>query len=285
MKEHIDPKRAARKALVQHSVNEVDRVVDALVAVAPHLAGGLYLAKSLVGYAMVRRQEELNQLVEFISDHPEEFRKELMDSREFQDAFVLSLESYIRLRSETKRFLARQILLGLAASPNRQDFPLERLQDTLAKISEPTLHFIAFVESVIPERRRIHIEKQVDGSNLGDKSREWWIANHDKSRAISKDIELYIHEMYNPNSSKVKNELNSGNDLEGEKLTRAFEVEQAEREKIYDAMSELVQLGVMATSAPPPTFDGGGGNDYRFTKFGFKFIEYVKNSDFSQLFA
>ena len=286
MEKHVDPGGVKRRALAQHALTEVDKVIEPLIAVVPPLGASLYLAKSFIGYAMVRRQEELNAYVEFIRDNPETFRQDIVESREFQDGFVSSLESYLKLRSETKRLLARQILLGFAAADDKQCFPLERLQDTLAKLSESSIAFIAFVESEIIPLRHQRIQKKAAEVNLeaSDKPHEWWVAHYEKTEPISTDIGQYIFDNYHPSGAKSK-EANGGDELEGEALSAAFEVEQAESERIYDAIGELTQLSVMARTVGGAGWGDGGAVKYSFTKFGKKFVEYVKASDFSSLLA
>lgn len=274
-----------KQALAQHANGQVDVVIGALLPVVPALAAGLLVAKSLIGYAIVRHQEDLNQYLEFIRDNPEDFRKDVIDSPQFQDGFVLNLEAYVKLRSESKRFVARQILLGFAKAEDKQAFPIERLQDALSKVSDAALGFICFVEQEIIPLRAARIASKVDSQDLNasDKSREWWVAHYERTESISKDVDKYLHDQFNPNSQKVKDEMNEGKDLEGDKLSSAFEIETTEREKFHDAMSELVQLGIMGTSSPAPTWGSAGGSEYRFTKFGTEFIAYVKLSDFTSL--
>lgn len=272
------------RSLVEHAINQSGTVVDALALIVPVVGIALYTARSFYGYAMVRKQNELNEYVEHIRDHPEIFTKNLTSSEAFQDGVVGHLEAYLKLRSEEKRFVARQILNDFALSDDKIDYPLERLQDTVSKISRQALGVLGFLQHTIQPRRLARIEAMTNGINLStsDRDRDWWREEYQAREPISTDIELWIKENFSPNSEKVMNRLNNGQALNHYQLDEAFAMEKREREKIGVPVSELVQLGIMSVGAGPATW-GGSEPQTRFTDFGLRFIKFIENPDFTEL--
>ena len=67
---------------------------------------GLYAAY------MVLHQEEVDELLEFIKNHPDEFREEIVNSKEFEKGFIAFADSYFKERIKKKRQILKQIFLG-----------------------------------------------------------------------------------------------------------------------------------------------------------------------------
>jgi hypothetical protein len=109
--------------------------IDASLGGAPLATGAWGLSKALLGRGMALRQKKALEWVEMVRDNPATFTKVLLETDEFQDAFVISLEGYIKERSEEKRVVLRMIFLDYSAFPDPVQYPLERFNEITKQIS------------------------------------------------------------------------------------------------------------------------------------------------------
>lgn len=109
--------------------------VDVIVSNIPALGIAWNLSKALYGAGLKLRQQRALEWVEMIRDNPNIFTKEILETEEFQDKFVYSIEHYIRERSEEKRRIFRKIFLGTVNSNNDKMFPIEKYINTLTLLS------------------------------------------------------------------------------------------------------------------------------------------------------
>lgn len=139
------------KHLESRLVNKADRnlltntglvAVDALAAAVDSRLGGLPLpsgawglAKALIGNGLAIRSQKALEWVEMINESPSVFTKQLLETSEFQDAFVVSLENYIKERSDKKRSLLRAVFKGYASAKDPEAFPLERFNTITVELS------------------------------------------------------------------------------------------------------------------------------------------------------
>ncbi|MDZ7744605.1 MAG: hypothetical protein U5K77_02480 [Candidatus Saccharibacteria bacterium] len=162
-------------------------LIDSTASVLPGLAQAWALSKALFGNALQLRQQRALEWVEAISNNPTIFNERLVNSDEFQDGFVVALEDYIKLRDFLKRRVALKAFEEFAACDDKVEFPLERYNDTLRKISPVSLRALAFVKnSVLPEME-IRIKSELEQKNLGtEQPFEWWYQKELNSKPFSK---------------------------------------------------------------------------------------------------
>ena len=206
-----------------------------------HEAIGLY------GYYMACKQEELNEFIEFIKLHPDKFRKEIVESKEFRNGFISFFHDYLKIRSSKKKKIAQQIFLGFTDEENKEGFELEKLDDVLSKISIPSLIILGFLKNeILPlKEKAIREELKAKKINYSDKNEEWWFKLDWERESISNFIQKWLHENFNPNSKIVKDRYGVNSEWDKDVINKVWDLEKEESKKIYNAIDELVQLGIL----------------------------------------
>lgn len=175
-------------AIADTAVDSVDALISASTGVPiPALRLAWELSKSLLGNAVELRKQRAIEWVQAIIDDPATFNEQVVGSQEFQDGFVVALEDYLKLRDYMKRRVALKAFKEFASSDDKVEFPLERYNDTLRKISPASLRTLAFVKySVIPAME-VKIKENLQEKNLGtEKPLEWWYEREMNSEPFSK---------------------------------------------------------------------------------------------------
>jgi hypothetical protein len=125
-------------------------IADALVAtLGTEVVLAWNMAKALFGAGMKLRENRALDFIEFIKANPTIFIKEILATEEFQDAFVFTLENFLRERSEEKREIMKNIFVGFTTADSKENFPLERYFHTLTQLSELDIEAFSKVD---PER-------------------------------------------------------------------------------------------------------------------------------------
>ncbi len=120
---------------------------DAIIAASnPGLAIAWGLAKALFGAGMSLRQGRALNFAEFIHDDSGTFTTEILNTEQFQDAFVFTLENFLRERSEMKREIMKNIFIGFTKVENKKQFPLEKYVHTLSQLTEADIETLAKVD-------------------------------------------------------------------------------------------------------------------------------------------
>ena len=165
-----------------------------------------YAATGLFGLYMAYNQEEINEVVEFIKEHPREFREDIVQSKEFEKGFLLFFEQYLKQRVEEKKRILKNIILGYALSDNKKDYELERLNDCLMGMTVPTLRFLVFMKKQILPGVEKEIEKELaqDTYQKSDLSVEWWFNDLLTKKSIWTPIDTWLHDTYSPSTNWVK---------------------------------------------------------------------------------
>ena len=128
------------------SLPYLETIFSGLLINQPGFKLAIHEAIGLFGYYMALKQEEVNSFVQDLMEHPETYRKEIIESKEFRDGFVIIFESYLKARTEEKKQFIKNILLGFAKSNDKKKFELERLQDTILKISSESIEVLLFIK-------------------------------------------------------------------------------------------------------------------------------------------
>lgn len=142
-------------------MNENDRQIlkDSALVVADHIADEIAskipifnvawgLSKALLGAGLKLRQQRALEWVEMIRDNPALFSEEILQSENFQDAFVYSFEKYISERNEIKRKMIKKIFLGYSQSQDLEKFEIERLISILSLTSKKGLELLHLLDRV-----------------------------------------------------------------------------------------------------------------------------------------
>lgn len=94
-------------------------------------------------------QDRLNEWTEFTMN-TEEFSKEIVGTKSFQDAHFLAFEAFMRQRSHKKREIIKNILLWFTKieEAEKEEFELERILDILNKITFNEIKYINKIYSI-----------------------------------------------------------------------------------------------------------------------------------------
>lgn len=142
--------------------NLIKRALDAGLSSTPGIAIVWELSKALYGNALELRQQRALEWVEMIRDNPNVFRKDLLESVEFQDGFIVALEDYLKIRTLLKRSMARKIFTDFAVSADKEQFELERYNLTLRQISSSSLEFLAYLKNTVELRQKERVQDTMD---------------------------------------------------------------------------------------------------------------------------
>jgi len=142
----------------QSDPNLIKRALDAGLSSTPGLAVAWELCKALYGNALELRQQRALEWVEMIRDNPSVFRKQLLESTDFQDGFTVALEEYLKLRTVLKRGIACRIFIDFAQVEHMEHFQLERFNVTLSQISVESLDFLGYIRNQVEPRQQERVE-------------------------------------------------------------------------------------------------------------------------------
>ncbi len=78
-----------------------------------------------------------------VKNKPNIFVEKIINTEEFQDGFVYTLEKYLVERSENKRKIARDIFCGFTKSEDKRSFELEKFNFILSQLSEENIHILS----------------------------------------------------------------------------------------------------------------------------------------------
>lgn len=269
-------KRSA-KALGEAAVDHIDQMLK----VTPGLGLAYGLAKALMGNAMEMRQYRVIEFMETIIDDPDTFTKNVLESQEFQDGFVNTLQQYLTMRTEQKRKLVQNAFKDFARSIDKPNFQIERFTDTVQKISPSSVATLGFIKTNILPFRELQVRKTMAIQNLGtEKPYEWWFQLNLDQEPISKSLSEWIHEEYSASGEKAKQKYGKGPDrkIDDKKQMELAELEKEQLGKYSAPLHELVYLGICATSTDSRVVWGGnGGTTWTLTDFGYEFIEYIED--------
>ncbi len=150
------------KNLIKRSAYEL---ADSIASNIPGVAQAWALGKALYGSALELRQQRALEWVEAIQNDQSTFNKSVVGSEEFQDGFMVALEDYLKLRDYVKRRIALNVFKGFTGHNDKVEFPLERYNDTLRKMSPASLRTLAFIKNeVIPVmEHELEIESNLAG--------------------------------------------------------------------------------------------------------------------------
>lgn len=127
---------------------------DAALSAVPFVGPAWDIAKAVFGAALALRHERASEWLLYIYENLIVFRAELFTSTEFQDAFVYTLEKYIRERNENKRELIKNIFLDFATTEQKARFELERLVNTASTVSIEAIELLSYIEqNILPEMK------------------------------------------------------------------------------------------------------------------------------------
>lgn len=135
------------------AVDAVTAGIDAHMGGLPLATGAWGLSKALLGKGLALRQKKALEWVEMIKDNPRIFTKEILETQEFQDAFVICLEAYIKERSDEKRVLLRNIFKDYTSVSDPANYPLERFYEITKQITLRDAKNFSYIKMIASESK------------------------------------------------------------------------------------------------------------------------------------
>ena len=260
-------------------------VVDTLGVGIPQAIPVLFAAAyGLFGYYLCFQQEKINAFAEWIRTHPNEFAEHIVTQPSVQAGFLIFLENYLKTRDAEKRLLILRIFNGFATSADMERFELERLLDTVTKLSPEGVGYLRFISSTIlpPLREYARSEglRLQSTTEQGGQTAEWWErAILTKNEPITKRVKQWIYDEYDPNSKKVQKQY--GYDGTSREITaKIYAAEEPHDQRLTEMTAEYLSLGVFYTiQGVSGTIGGGSSDEQTFTQFGWKVLSYLEEGE------
>lgn len=113
----------------------------------PALQTSLILAYWFFWVVMQYKQNEINDFIQLIINNPWIFAKEVIETKEFEDWFLVIFETYLKERSNEKREIIKNIFLWFAelSQGKKENYELERILDITNKITFPEITFLKYI--------------------------------------------------------------------------------------------------------------------------------------------
>lgn len=265
-------KSAGAKAALDSIAPALLNVISPHIAANPALGSSLGLVVATLGAVVIYRQERFNQLVQHILDNPEVYTRKILQSKDFKDGLVVHFDSYFKLRGEERPRISQVIFYDFATSNNMPLYPLERYDDTLAKISDAGIRFLGFIETKIPSIKEDYLaSKMRQNSNSFDEEnvknmRKAYIENEPLSTFVGVHID-----------NEVRKEMQKHKNSEAP-LAIESEIKKALQSEFNLVIGELEQLGLVK-SFSYQTMGWSGGtavSGYNLTHYGRMFLSVIK---------
>ena len=136
------------------AIDTLATAIDASLGGAPLATGAWAFAKAIIGNGLALRQNKALEWVEMVQQNPSVFTEEVLRSEYFQDAFVTSLETYIKERDEYKRTLLRNIFLDFNSVKDPLLYPLERMYEITRLITIYDAKNLSYWKMIMDESRQ-----------------------------------------------------------------------------------------------------------------------------------
>lgn len=180
--------------------NFVLPAIDTLIVQRPDLIPVWIMIKGYFGTLLDLQQERVNEFVEYIRNNEKVFAKEIVNTKDFRDGFVITFGEYVKQRNEEKRKVMQQIFLGFTGTKDKVNFELERMYDLLNKLSHFHLHLLKKIDD--KEWLRVDADKrdivEYDYSEL--KYLEYLglvVAENKKDISVEESTRTYIDKQLN----------------------------------------------------------------------------------------
>jgi hypothetical protein len=196
------------QAGITSALPQVEKIVSFYKDSNPGLYASFLLFSGFYGYLMELNQESINEFVEYLREYPDEFRKEITESEEFRQGFVICLQDFLKSRTQQRREIIKSIFLGFAKAENKHDFLLEQLDDVALKISSDGVETMSLIDRVILPLKEKSLREGLKDKNIGtERSEEWWYEQDFQRESLWTYWSKWLYDNYNPNSQIVKTSM------------------------------------------------------------------------------
>lgn len=246
---------AIQRSVKDSIIPAVYNIIAPFISNNPILSASLGLVAVTFGAALIYRQERINHIMQDIQDNPNIFTNEILQSKDFQDGFVVFIDTYFKIRGEDKLKIAHDIFYDFTISDSMPTYPLERYDDTLEKLSDAGIRFIGFIVSKLPAIKEDYLNYRMQqNSNSKD---EQYISGLRKAYIDNQSLNTFV-DFYIEKGKADNKDLN----VDGLELV----------------ISEMEQLGIIKRfSNQMPGWDGGSVvSGYNLTHYGQMFISVIR---------
>lgn len=213
---------------------------DEIVGIVPGLGTAWKLSKVYYEAGLKLRHKRAIEWVEMIKDNPTVFTQSILESEEFQDGFVYSLEKYLTQRNRERRKIMKRIFCGFTTEQDKENFKLERMMTTLEQLSVEDLQIL-----------QIYKDKSIRG---------WYKSQFKEATEIEID-ELEI---------KPLNAIQIGLYILGDMLGKK---EFRNEDYTLERLNRLSSLGILSFSIQS-AWDTSTSM-FKISEFGKEFIKYI----------
>jgi len=259
----------------------IDASIAPLVSKVPEWGIIWGCAIGLYSLYLFYEQDKLNEVVEFVQNHPDKFTKEIVSSNAFRNHFLKFLGEYLKQENSEKKKALKFLLLNSLSKKEKQRYEIERLHQTLVLISLEALHTLIWIGKDIFPLIDNHVEEEMKSFRQVTDQREVkrLYETIRQRENVSKYVQHWIHENFDPSSQIVKEKHNFKEQWDKDKKTqfsqeRWLEKHEVEKQKTLH-WAEYVSLGLVVTLTEDSGIGGGAGTVYRMTEYGTKFTEYM----------
>jgi hypothetical protein len=266
----------------QSDPNLIKRSIDAGLSSVPGLSIAWALCKALYGNALELRQQKALEWVEMIKDNPAIFRKEILESTDFQDGFIVALEDYLKIRTILKRGMARKIFIHFAQAEDKEQFELERYDTTLSQISIDSLDFVAYIKELVEPRQQERITQTLDTidfsiSPIQLEQAKSLIAKQNPLSYAYKDI-------FTDSGNQIMLPNKPSPQYPGIQGSMGVTIQDTNRVKHGECLVELASLGLISRNQyTTPVSNTNSTTVYHdiwdYTDYGKKFVEFVERTN------
>jgi hypothetical protein len=240
-----------------------------------------YSVRGSYGFLAAFMPEEAEDFMKQIGEHRDKIATELLRSKEFEQALIITFDTLILTRSEKKRSIVKRVFFkGYIPSKKHDEFELERFYQTSQLITLKAADYLRFIKREIYPRRQASIDAKLKAT-VKDKAKDIKrvrdLTEYLFSEIDSNHIRAYIKEKFNTESPKIKQKHSQPKSEEDIKKAIAQNLLNSRKEdehlrELEENAAELNSLGIFRTI---PTFDYTG---YILTDFGHSFISYLNKN-------
>jgi len=258
----------------------IQHIIDPFLTAKPYWGLTIYAVIGLYGVYLALRQDELNELLNLINSNPEIFRKEIVESEEFRKGFIQFFDSYVKERLKNKRQILTRVLLGFTTATDKDKFELERLQDSLLRLSPQAIEVLVFINrDVLPiMKKNVNKEMESYAKNARPDDLDRLLDITWQRQSISKIIMQWIYDRYNSNSPQVKKQYNLGSEHNPDLQAKIAVIEHKVTKEKTECWTELLSLGIFRMNVQGGTFAGGSASECHLTDFGMRFLKYIEEA-------
>lgn len=240
----------------------------------PYWTLAFQLSIGLYGYYMVLKQEDLNEVIQFIENNPEHFTKKIVSSKEFKNGFTIFLQDYLKSRTKRKKKILKKVLLGFTKSEDMPEFNLERINDVILKLSIEGIDGLKMIKDFILPVKKKELDKDTQRRiKMGETFVTKW-----NNYPLPRFAALYFTTNYGIDSQIARQRHGFPQEMSPEQKSTLLNEMDAIQDIFYNSLDELISLGIvkMNVSKGGGGMSMTGGTTWDLSSFGYDLMKYIE---------